>query len=173
MCSVYYLFMSCVIAYLFIHTIVVSSFVLRIYLCSYFLKILYSAVLGSLISYRVIISSNDGCREVKECKWRLTILALLLTYVQLSASPEKVFFLYGKRRLYVESVVYLSATVIGKIFQRSGIDKVPEDHAARGHHGSRCPSKYWVLKFVVKSFVRTEFVFSGRREYSEIWEQLR
>ena len=104
--------MSCVIAYLFIHTIVVSSFVLCIYLCSYFLKILCSAVRSSLISYRVIISSNDGCGQVKECHWRLTILTLLLTFVQLSALPEKRFiyiyiyiYIYRTCRLYVESVV--------------------------------------------------------------------
>jgi hypothetical protein len=86
---------------------------------------------SSLISYRVIISSNDGCGQVKECQWRLTILTLLLTFVQLSASPEKVFVIYGKCRLYVESVVYFCATVIGKIFQSNGIDKAPEDDAAR------------------------------------------
>ena len=96
--------MSCVIAYLFIHTIVVSSFVLCIYLCSYFLKILCSAVPSSLISYRVIISSNDGCGQVKECQWRLTILTLSLTFAQLSASPENFFFLYTENVVYMEKV---------------------------------------------------------------------
>jgi hypothetical protein len=116
MYSVYYPFMSCVIAYLFIHTIVVSVFVLCIYLFSYFFKILCSAVPRSLISYRVIISSNGGCGQVKECQWRLAILTLFLTFAQLSASPEKVFFVYGKCRLYVESVVYFCATFIARIF---------------------------------------------------------
>jgi hypothetical protein len=167
MYSVYYPFMSCVIAYLFIHTIFVSSFVLCIYLCTYFFKILCSAVPRSLISYRVIISSNYDCGQVKECQWRLTILTLLLTFAQLSASPKKVFFfVYGKCRLYVESVEYFWATFIARIFQRSCIDKAPENHAARGPRGSMCPPKYWVLKFVV-NFFRTEFVFSSRREYSD------
>ena len=52
---------------------------------------------------------------------------------------ESVFYIYGKCRLYVESVVYFCATVIGRNFQSNGIDKAPENHTAREPRGSRCP----------------------------------
>jgi hypothetical protein len=54
--------------------------------------------------------------------------------------------------LYINSLGYFSATVIGNILQRSGTEKAPQTLRLDGPRGSRCPPKYWILKFVVHSF---------------------
>jgi len=168
--------MSCVIAYLFIHTIVVSSFVLCIYLCSYFLKILCSAVPGSLISYRVIISSNDGCGQVKECQWRLTILTLSLIFAQLSASPEIFFFNIRKVSFICRKCGLILCNCYWKDFSTHWHRQGAQRPRGSGTPWVIVPTKALSTKICREFFGLNSFSLAEENilnPCSEIWEQLR
>lgn len=157
--------LALLLIYLFTQQLSLVSFFAFIYVVIFF-KILCSAVPRSLISYRVIISSNDGCGQVKECQWRLTILMLLLTFAQLSASPEKVFFCIRKVSFICRKCGIFLCNFYCKDFStqwhRQGARK-PRDQGAAWVN---VPTKVLSTK-ICWEFFRTEFVFSTRREYSE------
>jgi hypothetical protein len=96
----------------------------------------------------------------------VAILALLLTLVQLSTSPEEVFS-------HIKSVLYFSATVIAKIFQCHGTDKAPADPAPRWSPWVKVPTKVLNTKICCESFRSGFFSLTESNILNpcyEIWE---